>query len=192
MIVAGGCAGSDRGRHGGDASMAVGAPTAKQTASLGLPWENEFGYAQGVKAGPGIYVAGQMSLDDTGTVVGIGNTEAQMRQAYANVRKVLSQFNAEMGDVLEETLYVTDMLAALTAASKVRREVYPGQPAVASTIVQVQRLALKDALVEIRVTARAQQAASARPYVEQQSQQSQPSGRRGGGRGGGMGGGGPH
>nr|MBI3612256.1 RidA family protein [Nitrospirota bacterium] len=172
----------------------MGTPTAKQTASLGLPWENEFGYAQGVKAGPVIYVAGQMSLDDTGTVVGIGNTEAQMRQAYANVRKVLSQFNAEMGDVLEETLYVTDMLAALTAASKVRREVYPGQPAVASTIVQVQRLALKDALVEIRVTARAQQAASPRPYVEQQSQQSQPSGRRGGGHGGGgggMGGGGP-
>ncbi|TAJ07894.1 MAG: RidA family protein [Nitrospirae bacterium] len=186
MIVAGGCVSHDRGRHGGDAPITT--STAKQTASLGLPWENEFGYAQGVKAGPVIYVAGQMSLDDTGAVMGTGNTETQMRQAYANVRKVLSQFNAEMEDVLEETLYVTDMLAALTAASKVRREVYPGQPAVASTIVQVQRLALKDALVEIRVTARAQQAASARPYVEQQSQ---PSGRRGGGRGGGMGGGGP-
>ncbi|MFM8550760.1 MAG: RidA family protein [Nitrospiraceae bacterium] len=184
-VVTSGCGGPERDRRLGDLPTAT--PTSKQTASLGLPWESEFGYAQGVKVGATIYVSGQMSLDESGSIVDAGNTEAQMRRAYANVRKVLTQFNAEMDDVVEETLYVTDMLAALTAASKVRREVYPGQPAVASTIVQVQRLALKDALVEIRVVARAQQAPSGRPYSEQQKPPS--SGRRGGR---GQGGGGSH
>ncbi|MBS0155574.1 MAG: RidA family protein [Nitrospira sp.] len=139
-------------------------PSAKTAKSLATPWENEFGHVQGVNSGSLIFVAGQLSFDDQGTITSPGNIEAQMRQAYANISKVLAQFGVKMDDVLEETIFVTDMMPALTVAPKVRREVYSSEhPSVASTIVQVQRLAFKDALVEIKVTAKAQQASFGEP-----------------------------
>jgi 2-iminobutanoate/2-iminopropanoate deaminase len=155
-------------------------PSIKETKSLGTPWENEFGLVQGAKAGGVVFLSGQLSLDEKGLVVGKGSMEVQLRQAYANVGKVLQQFTLTMNDVLEETIYVTDMPLALTAGPKVRREVYTEHPAVASTLVQVQRLAFADALVEIRVVAKAPQAGPARSP----DSQSNDSPRRGGGRGG--------
>jgi hypothetical protein len=69
-----------------------------------------------------------------------------------------------MNDVLEETIYVLDMPVAMTIGSKVRRDVYATpSPAVASTVVQVQRLAFAEALVEIRVVAKAKAPARLRP-----------------------------
>lgn len=161
-------------------------PSIKETKSLGTTWENEFGLVQGAKAGGLVFLSGQLSLDEKGMVVGKGSVEAQMRQAYANVAKVLQQFTLTMNDVLEETIYVTDMPPALIAGPKVRREVYAEHPAVASTLVQVQRLPFADALVEIRIVAKASQVG---PSRSSDSQSDDPPKRRGG-RGGGMGRGG--
>jgi enamine deaminase RidA (YjgF/YER057c/UK114 family) len=130
-------------------------PSIKETKSMGISWENEFGLVQGAKAGGFVFLSGQLSLDDKGIVVGKGSMDAQMRQAYANVANVLQQFNLTMNDVLEETIYVTDMSLALSVGPKIRRGVYTEHPAVASTLVQVQRLVVADALVEIRIVAKA-------------------------------------
>ncbi len=119
-----------------------------------MPWEKEYGYAQGVKIGETIYLSGQVSHDDKGNVVGVGNMEAQMRQAYANVKKMLAQYGATMDNIVEEVLFVTDMDAAMAARGKLKQEVYSGQPDVASTIVQIQRLALLDFMIEIKCIAR--------------------------------------
>ncbi len=126
----------------------------KEVKSLGMPWEKEYGYAQGVKIGETIYLSGQVSHDDKGNVVGVGNMEAQMRQAYANVKKMLAQYGATMDNIVEEVLFVTDMDAAMAARGKLKQEVYSGQPDVASTIVQIQRLALPDFMIEIKCIAR--------------------------------------
>ena len=83
--------------------------------------------------------------------------EAQLRQAYRNVIKVLKEFGLTMNDVLEETIFCTDMQAVLNVGPRVRREMYSEHPAVASTLIQVQRLALADALVEIRIVAKTAQ-----------------------------------
>jgi enamine deaminase RidA (YjgF/YER057c/UK114 family) len=119
-----------------------------------MPWEKEYGYAQGVKVGETIYLSGQVSHDDKGNVVGVGNMEAQMRQAYANVSKMLAQYGATMGNVVEEVLFVTDMDAAMAARAKLKQEVYSGEPAVASTIVQISRLAFPEFLIEIKCIAK--------------------------------------
>jgi 2-iminobutanoate/2-iminopropanoate deaminase len=180
-----GCAEPQRSYPARDYPMSI-PPSIKETKSLGTSWENEFGLVQGAKAGGVVFLSGQLSLDEKGMVVGKGSMEAQMRQAYANVAKVLQQFTLTMNDVLEETIYVTDMPLALTAGPKVRRDVYAEHPAVASTLVQVQRLAFADALVEIRIVAKAPQVGSSR---SSDSQSDEPPKRRGG-RGGGMGRGG--
>jgi 2-iminobutanoate/2-iminopropanoate deaminase len=126
----------------------------KEAKSLGMPWEKEYGYAQSVKVEDTIYVSGQVSHDETGKIVGRGDMEAQMRQAYTNIQKVLAQYGATMNNIVDEILFVTDMDAAFSAAVKCRENVFSGIPVVASTIVQIQRLAFPDLLIEIRCVAR--------------------------------------
>jgi enamine deaminase RidA (YjgF/YER057c/UK114 family) len=126
----------------------------KKTTSLGMPWEKQYGYAQAVQVKDTIYISGQVSHDDKGSIVGLGNMEAQMRQAYANVRKVLAEYNATMDNVVDEVIFVTDMDAGFAAAVKCRQEVFSGTPVVANTIVQIQRLAFPELMIEIRCVAR--------------------------------------
>jgi enamine deaminase RidA (YjgF/YER057c/UK114 family) len=126
----------------------------KEAKSLGVPWEEQFGYSQAVKAGDTIYLSRQVSHDDEGNIVSIGEMEVQMRQAYANIHKVLAQYGAMMDDLVEEHLFVIDMEAAFAAAVKIRRDVFSGFPIIASTIVQIQRLAFPELMIEISGTAK--------------------------------------
>ncbi len=126
----------------------------KETASLNMPWEQEYGYSQAVRVGDTIYLSGQVSHDDTGKIVGLGDMETQMRRAYANVQKVLARYGATMADIVDEVLFVTDMDAAFVARVKCRQEVFSGNPVVASTIVQIQRLAFPDLMIEIKCIAK--------------------------------------
>ena len=126
----------------------------KEQASLGMPWEEEYGYAQAVKVGDTIYLSGQVSHDDDANVLGTDDMEVQMRAAYGNIAKVLAQYNATIENVVEETLYVLDMDAAYHARVKMKDEIFSGHPLVASTIVQIERLAFPELLIEIRCIAR--------------------------------------
>ena len=119
-----------------------------------MSWEKEYGYAQAVKVGDTIYVSGQVSHDDMGNIVGLGNMEAQMRQAYANIHKLLAQYGATMDNIVDEILFVTDMNTAFAAAVKCREEIFFGTPVVASTIVQIQRLAFPELMIEIKCVAK--------------------------------------
>ena len=126
----------------------------KKAASLNMPWEEQYGYAQAIKVGDTIYLSGQVSHDDEGTVLGEGDMEVQMRTAYANVAKVLAQYGATMENVVDEIMFVTDMAAAFDARVKMKDEVFGGAPVLASTIVQIQGLAFPELMVEIRCLAR--------------------------------------
>jgi enamine deaminase RidA (YjgF/YER057c/UK114 family) len=139
----------------------------KDVKGFGMPWEEQYGYAQAVKVDDTIYVSGQLSHDDQGNMVGpapidesgrihdYSNMETQMRQTYANAKKILSQFGATLENVVEEVLFVTDMETAFAAAGPVRKEAYASKtPAVASTIVVTPRLALPTQLIEIKFIAK--------------------------------------
>ena len=139
----------------------------KDAKGFGLPWEESLGFAQAVKVGDTIYVSGQLGLDDKGNMVGppplddsgrirdYSNMETQMRQTYANAKKILSQFGATLENVVEEVLYVLDMETAFAAAGPVRKEAYASKrPVVASTIVVTPRLSLPTQLIEIKFIAK--------------------------------------
>jgi len=126
----------------------------KETKSLDMPWEEEYGYSQAVKVGDTIYLSGQVSHDDKGNVLGEGDMEVQMRATYANVEKVLAQYGATMENVVDEIVFVTDMDAAFAARVKMKQEVFSGSPVLASTIVQISRLAFPQLMIEIRCIAR--------------------------------------
>jgi enamine deaminase RidA (YjgF/YER057c/UK114 family) len=139
----------------------------KDVKGFGMPWEDQYGYAQAVKVDDTIYVSGQLSHDEQGNVVGPAplddsgkirdhsNMETQMRQTYANAKKILSEFGATLDNVVEEVLYVTDMDKAMTVAGAVRKEAYGSEkPEVASTILVTPRLAFPTQLIEIKFTAK--------------------------------------
>jgi enamine deaminase RidA (YjgF/YER057c/UK114 family) len=150
----------------GTAPAAAQGKVAKEVFNLGMPWEEQYGYAQAVKVGDTIYLSGQLSHDDDGNMVAPapldqggritdhGNMGPQMAQSYANITKVLENFGATMDDIVEEVVYVTDMDAAFAVAGEVRRAAYGGRPVVASTILVTPRLAFPDQLIEIKVIAR--------------------------------------
>ena len=126
----------------------------KEAKVLGVAWEQTYNYSQAVKVGDTIYLSGQVSHDEKGDIVGLGDMEAQMQQAYANVQKVLAQYGATMENVVDEVLFVTDMDAAYAAAVKRRKEIFSGTAVVASTIVQIERLAAPEMMIEIKCIAK--------------------------------------
>lgn len=128
----------------------------KRVITLGQPWEKEFGYVQSVRAQDTVYISGQMGINGEGILENKEDMEAQMRQAYSNVAKILQEYHADMQNVVEEVMFVTNMNSAMTVTPKVRKEFYGQEPQVTTTLVQVDRLAFPDALVEIKVTAELQ------------------------------------
>ena len=126
----------------------------KEAKTLGMPWEQEYGYSQSIRVGDTIYLSGQISHDSKRDFVGVGDMEAQMRQAYANVQKLLAEYGATIENVVDEVLFVTDMKDAFEAATKCRREIFAGQPVVASTIVEIKKLAFPELLIEIKCVAK--------------------------------------
>ena len=89
---------------GGLTASAVGTSAAaqgkveKEITNLGMPWEEQYGYAQAIKVGDTIYVSGQLShdegnmvapapLDPSGKIADHGNMGAQMAQSYATSRR---------------------------------------------------------------------------------------------------------
>jgi len=139
----------------------------KGIEGFGMPWEDLYGYAQAVKVGDTIYVAGQLSHDDEGNIVAPAgldengairdhsNMEQQMRQTYVNAKKILAKFGATLDNVVEEVIYVTDMDKAFAAAGRVRKDAYGSRrPEVASTILVTPRLALPTQLIEIKFLAK--------------------------------------
>lgn len=128
----------------------------KEATYHDMPIEKEFGYAQAIKVGDTIYLSGQVSVnpDDQNNIVGVGNMEAQIRQVYANIQKVLSQHNASIDCIVDEIVFVTDMDAFTSVAGQCRRDIFAGSAILASTVVQVQRLWLSELMIEIKCIAK--------------------------------------
>ena len=139
----------------------------KDVKGFGMPWEDQFGYVQALKVDDTIYLSGQLSHDEQGNMVGAApldedgkirdhsNMEIQMRQTYANAKKILSEFGATLDNVVEEVVYVTDMDKAMGVAGLVRKEAYGSEkPQVACTILVTPRLAFPTQLVEIKFIAK--------------------------------------
>lgn len=134
----------------------------KQTANLGVAWEAIYGYTQAVKVKDTIYISGQLSHDKEGKLVAPAAVDdhgkprnfdmmaEQMQQTYRNAVELLARFGATLDNVVEETLYVLDVDAAFAVAGEVRKAAYgSAQPAVASNLIGVSRLAFPEQLIEI-------------------------------------------
>ncbi len=110
--------------------------------------------ANGVKVGNVLYLSGQVGIDAAG-VVGDGIAE-QARLAYVNIQEVLSKFGATMDNIVDETVFVTDMSEIMSNIESVyghRAAAYAGLPEVCQTLVQVAALVMPELKIEIKCIA---------------------------------------
>ena len=111
-------------------------------------------FAQGVKVGNILYLAGQVGIDDSG-IPGADIT-AQTKLAYSNIHRVLLKFGATMDNIVDETMFVTDIGEIMSNAESIfgaRSEAYGGVPEVSQTLVQVSALVLPKLKLEIKCIA---------------------------------------
>ena len=114
--------------------------------------EKDLGFAQAVKSGQTLYVAGTCAVDDENNVVAPGDMAGQMRQVYDIIQRTLEAPGASFEDVVKEVILVTD-IQAFRAALPVRAEIYAAAAPPAATWVEVARLMRPDFLIEVEVTA---------------------------------------
>ncbi|HEX2451859.1 MAG TPA: RidA family protein [Gemmatimonadales bacterium] len=103
-------------------------------------------------SGRTLYIAGQVSLDSTGRVVGSGDFRAQTERVFANLEVALRSAGATFADVVKLTTFVTD-IAQLAIVREVRGRYLQADRSPASTLVQVQALARPEFLIEIEAIA---------------------------------------
>ena len=107
-------------------------------------------YADAVVAGDTLYVSGIVPVDASGAVVG-DDVVAQARQVFAIMERVLAATGATPADVVKVTVYLLD-IDDRPLINPVRQEFF-GDTRPASTLVEVSRLAVPGARLEIEAIA---------------------------------------
>jgi 2-iminobutanoate/2-iminopropanoate deaminase len=108
-------------------------------------------YTDAVRAGDLLFVSGCVPVDGDGRLVGGGDVVAQARQALGNVGAVLAAAGASFADVAKVTIFLTD-IGDRPAINPVRQEFF-GDARPASTLVEVSRLAVPGAKIEVEAVA---------------------------------------
>jgi 2-iminobutanoate/2-iminopropanoate deaminase len=108
-------------------------------------------YADAVIAGDTLYISGIVPVDAEGRIVGGDDVVAQTRQVFAIMERVLAAAGASAADVVKVTVYLLD-IDDRPKINPVRQEFF-GAARPASTLVEVSRLAVEGALVEIEAVA---------------------------------------
>jgi reactive intermediate/imine deaminase len=113
------------------------------------------GYSQAVEIHPGtriIYVAGQVSMDRTGKLVGEGDFRAQVTQTFENLKAALQASGASFDNVVKLNSYFVDM-TQLPAFREVRDKYVNTTTPPASTAVKVAGLFREGFLLEVEAIA---------------------------------------
>jgi 2-iminobutanoate/2-iminopropanoate deaminase len=108
-------------------------------------------YTDAVSAGGLLFVSGIVAVDADGSLVGRDDVVAQTRRIFEIMRAVLADAGCSFADVVRVTVYLTDV-DDRAQINPLRQEVF-GEALPASTLVEVSRLAVPGARVEIECIA---------------------------------------
>lgn len=118
----------------------------------GLPTPPGYSYAASTSGGL-VLLAGQVSMDIEGKVVAPGDFEAQMRQTFVNVARVLDEAGCAPSSVLKVSYFVVGLSPERLVVVRSERERFFGNHRPATTLLGIAALFHPDALVEIEVVA---------------------------------------
>ena len=99
-----------------------------------------------------IYIAGQVSMDRSGKLVGDGDMRTQAQQTFENLKAALEASGAKFENVVKLNYYVLDV-AQLSVVREVRDKFVNTANPPASTAVEVKRLFREGFLIEVEAVA---------------------------------------
>ena len=100
-----------------------------------------------------LFLSGQAAIDEQGEIVGAGDFDAQLRQVFANIDRVIRAAGSSRDQIIKVTIYLTDMANFPKIVAARKKNFTPPYPA--DTTVEVKALALPELMVEIDVIAAA-------------------------------------
>ena len=110
-----------------------------------------YALSQGFRVGDLVIVSGQAALDEQGRIVGPGDFDAQAEQTFRNLARVLEAGGSSLERIVKVTIFLTD-IDDRPKINPLRQEAF-GATRPASTLVEVPRLAVPGAKVEIECIA---------------------------------------
>ena len=119
-------------------------------------WQTPPGYSHAVTTtgGPLLVVSGQVPFDSAGSIVGLGDFEAQAVQCFENLRTVLAAGGASFSDVIKLTYFIVGISKERMLAVRAVRDRYlPASGRPASSAIGVAGLFSDEALIEIEAIA---------------------------------------
>jgi len=108
-----------------------------------------------VNNGTIVYLAGQVSSDASGNLIGEGNFEAQVEQVFRNLKIAVEAAGGTMADIVKLNIYLVAEVGQneVPKLRAVRDRYVNKEKPPASTLVVVSRLARPGWLVEIEAIA---------------------------------------
>jgi len=109
-----------------------------------------------VKTSELAFIAGQVSVDANGSLIGKDDFEAQCASVFANIHTALRSVGADWGNVVEFTSYLTRATDIPSFTAYRHREfsaMFPGGAYPPNTLLVIDRLAHESYLLEIQTIA---------------------------------------
>lgn len=126
-----------------------------KTSGLAAPL-GMYSHVSRATGGKTIYIAGQLSTNPEGQIVGKDDFAAQMRQVFRNLSAALISGGATFADVVKFTTYMTregDIEAFMATRKELFAEIYPGGGYPPNTLLVIKRLVQPEFLIEIEAIA---------------------------------------
>ncbi len=108
-------------------------------------------YTDAVRAGNLLFVSGCVPIDGEGRLVGGDDVVRQAEQVFRNIGEVLAAAGASPGEVVKVTVFLTH-IDECARINPVRQRFF-GDARPASTLVEVSRLAVPGARIEVEAVA---------------------------------------
>jgi enamine deaminase RidA (YjgF/YER057c/UK114 family) len=114
-----------------------------------------FSHIAKVNSGTIVYLAGQVSTDRSGKLVGEGDFEAQVEQVFRNLKTAIEAAGGAMADIVKLNTYLVAEVdqADVPKMRAIRDRYVNAEKPPASTLVVVSRLARPGWLIEIEAVA---------------------------------------
>lgn len=109
-----------------------------------------------VKGGGLLFISGQVSIDNSGNLVGEGDISSQTRQVFENLKNILGEVGAEFANVIEFTTYIVDkdnIQPYIQARGDIYPDMFPDGAFPANTLLVVDALVKEEYLLEIKAIA---------------------------------------
>lgn len=121
------------------------------------PVQGLYSHVAKMGSGPLLFIAGQVSIDARGALVGKDDVESQFRQVFENLGAVLKGMGVGFDDVVKFTTFLVRS-QDIERFMKVRAELFPrifkGPLYPPNTLLVVDRLVREDLLIEVEAVAR--------------------------------------